>query len=284
MKNNKIFRNVFIEFKNLIKELNKLIPGIVLILVSIISIIIWIALQSEILMMGIVVLIVLLSSIVIYSSTRNYGESALALVAGLLTAYTVNWNMYNFILFVASWSFLTIIVFIISSINIASRKQEILNNAAIAIGNGKYKENLKKFSNIEKLAGIKMLGPIEKAEIIQSFSFRKLSFDYMVYGMKMIEILFTTTKINHIELANFVVDIYKFFPDIDVNKYNDLLDLVYHQIRNSPVSPNDYLSAFNNCRRFVITHNIESEIFLESLTSALQKGFHPSEVADYIEF
>src|SRR5438105_2763695 len=100
----KSFYEVWRAFIAAVQSLYKLVPCLVIVMALVIAGVTWLALFSSKLMLGIVLLVVLAVAIIVYVSTQRYGEAALALVAGLLTAYSVNWNGKRFIGFIAVWS------------------------------------------------------------------------------------------------------------------------------------------------------------------------------------
>src|SRR5687767_2968720 len=92
----KSFYEVWRAFGATIQSLYKLAPCLVIVMGAVIAGVTWLALFSSKLMLGTVLLVVWAVAIVVYVSTRKYGEAALALVAGLLTAYSVTWNTPRF--------------------------------------------------------------------------------------------------------------------------------------------------------------------------------------------
>ena len=60
-------------------------------------------------MMAFAIILVLATSLGIFIKTGNYGEAALALVAGLLTIYSVEWTTGRWLAFVSVWITFTMI-------------------------------------------------------------------------------------------------------------------------------------------------------------------------------
>lgn len=105
---------------NSIKALNKLVPSFIPVLGSLVFCIVYLIIDNTQAMMGITVLVVLFSSIIIYIKSKNYGEAALSLVAGLLTVFTVEWTSGKFIVFITVWTGFSFIVMMIASVRIAA--------------------------------------------------------------------------------------------------------------------------------------------------------------------
>lgn len=269
--------------KSTIQAANKLVPGCVVVAMFLAAAVILVSLLSVQLMMGVIILIVLLVSIIVYSRTDNYGEAALALVAGLLTAFTVNWNAGTFAAFVVSWVTLSLFLFLISSVKLAAEKEEIYADAARSIDPSRFGEVRKQLEQIGEDKFIKMLGPIKRAEVIRLFAFRKLSIPSMQYGLRAVEMLSTITRVDHEIVGEFVVDVYKMFRSTPGPRYQNLLDRTYEIIRDSPVSPSEFITAFKDSRYLALSGAIGPETFFRHLTMALDQGIAPEEISEYLQ-
>jgi hypothetical protein len=267
---------------NVVQEANHLVPGIVVVGVILAAAVIAIAILSVQLMVGIVLLLVLFFSIWVYTSTNNYGEAALALVAGLLTAFTVSWTPGTFIAFAVSWIAFSVAALFISSIKLAGRNQDIYLEAAQALDPSRFELVQKQLQEIAKDKSIRLLGPIKRAEVIRLFAFRKLPIDSISRGLKAVDILSTITRVDHLSVASFIADVYKIFPSSSESRYQNLLDRIYQVIRESPASPEEFIDAFRHSRRIALSGEMSPENYFRNLTEALQKGVAPEEVGEYI--
>lgn len=268
--------------KGVIQASNQAIPGVTVVAGLLVASIILVSIQSVPLMMAVVVLVVLLVSVLVFAGTSNYGEAALALVAGLLTAFTVSWTPGTFAVFVVSWFVFTFIALIISSLKLAAKEQDIYFDAAQAIRSDRPAETKGELQKIVKHRSSKMLGPIKCAEVLRLFAFRKLPLTSMQYGLKAVEVLSVITRVDHETVASFVADVYKMFPTTPGLRYENLLDHIYEIIRSSPVAPSEFISAFNHSRRIVLSGDVEPEDYFQRLTVALEKGVPPEAIYDYL--
>jgi len=278
----KVLRGSVRELKNTIQAANRLVPGCVVVAIFLAVLVILISLLSVQLMMGVTILVVLVVSIVVYSRTNNYGEAALALVAGLLTAFTVDWTAGRFIAFVVAWVGLSLFLLLISSVKLAAEVEEIYSEAARTINPSQPGEVQKQLEEIGKDKFIKMLGPTKRAEVIRLFAFRKLSIPSMQYGLRAVETLSTVTGVEHETVAEFVTDVYKMFKSTPGPRYQQLLDRIYEIIRESPVSPGEFIGAFKDSRHLALSGDIKPETFFQHLTKALDQGVAPEEVYEYL--
>lgn len=69
---------------------------------------------------------------------------------------------------------------------------------------------------------------------------------------------------------------------IPEERYSKLLDQIYNVMRQSPVSPKEFIEAFNNSRRIALSEGIEPEIYFERLQDALEIGVSPDEMYEYL--
>lgn len=268
--------------RNTVQSANQLVPGCIFVSLLLSGAIAFVAFRFASVMMGTIVIVVLFSSLLIYSSSHNYGEAALALVAGLLTAFTVEWTPGQFAVFLFSWVILTAAVILISSVRLAADVEETYTDAALAIDADHSQQLMKELRSIEKKAKTEMLGPTERAEVIRLFAFRKLPIPSMQYGLQAVEMLSTITKVDHESVASFVVDIYKVFESEPGPLYKTLLDQVYENIREARVSPSEFIDAFCNSRSIALSREIDPEEYLAELRSALDRGIPPSEVYEFL--
>ncbi len=234
-------------------------------------------------MMAISVLVVLIVSILVYWQTNNYGEAALALVAGLLTAFTVTWTPGIFAAFIVAWVSLSLFALLFSSVKLAAESERIYTDAAQSISTQQVGKTRKQLEEIGKDEFIKMLGPIRRAETIRLFAFRKLPMSSMRYGLRAVETLSTITRVDHETAAEFVIDVYKMFESTPGPRYQQLLNRILGIMGESPVSPREFIEAFRDSRLLALSGNIDPEKYFQYLTEALEIGVVPAETYEYLQ-
>ncbi len=281
-KERRILRDSIRELRSTLQAANQLVPCFVVVVVILAAVVIAVSLLSVQLMMGVTILVVLLVSIVVYTQTNNYGEAALALVAGLLTAFTVEWTMGRFVAFVVAWVGLSLFLFLISSVKLAAKTEEIYADAARSINPSQPTEVQKELTEIGKDRFVRMLGPIERAEVMRLFAFRKLSVPSMQYGLRAVEMLSTVTSVDHMTVADFVIDVYKIYEVTPGPSYEQLLDYIYNIIRETPVSPSEFMAAFKDSRHLALSGDVDPETFFQHLREALDQGVAPGEVYEHM--
>lgn len=268
-----------------IKEAYKLAPFVVTVLLCIAVAVSYISISSSKLMMGMVLLLVLGITIIVYATSGNFGEAALALVAGLLTAYSVTWTPSKFIAFVAVWSAFSGSALLISSLKLASRSEELYRQAAIAMSNKRFEVTTleKQLQKITKDSSIQWLGPIEKAETILIFAYRKLPLESQTNALRAVGIISAITQLSPKQIASFIADAYKIFNFSTVAEQTKLVDILYKNIKESSVAPEEFICAFNNSRRLILSGRIEPNEYLGLLKKSLESGISPEDMYEYLE-
>lgn len=277
------FYDTLLALKNAIKAANHLVPGCIGIAMALS--VFTIAIIAKYLEFGLCLnlLIILVTSIIIYATSRNYGESAVALAAGLLALFSVTWDTGKTIGFFVAWISFSLFALLISSINLASEDEEIFLDAALSLSTADTKKVEKELRSISAKAKTKKLGPIERAEVIRLFAYRKLPIEAMQYALQAVETMTIITKADHNLVAVFVVDIYKMFGSVPGPRYQQLLDRVYNVMRESPVSPSEFIIAYNKSRHIALSGNLSPENYFLHLREALEKGISPADVHEYLE-
>lgn len=272
--------------KSAVKSANKLIPSFVLILGVLSFWIVYLIVNyTPNLITGITALIVLIVSIVVYVTSNNYGEAALSLVAGILTVFSVEWGTEEFIIFITVWLGFTFFAILIYSIKIAAEVEDIYRQASISLAGdsdnqGKIEEILQ---DIGKNAEVEVLDPVERAEIIRLFCFRKMDLKLISQALCSVEMLSVITKVDFKTVALFVADIYKVLDYEPEKKYQNVLDWIYTLIRDTPVPPIEFIESFENTRRIILSEDVNVHRYLEILRDGLESGVDVKEMHEYIK-
>lgn len=182
---------------NVLQASNKLMPGFVIVAILLSGLVIAVCLISATLMIGCIILLVLMTSVVIFANTRKYGDATLALVAGLLAAFTVDWNAARFFAFVVAWIGFSLLVLMISSIKLAADLERIYTHAAISLSAGSSSTLVvsKQLQAIgTKETPLQQLQAVERAEAVRLLVFRKVPLDLIADALASIEIVAAVMK------------------------------------------------------------------------------------------
>ena len=258
MKERKIlnsFNNSWKAFVSLIKTLYKAMP---ILMITFTFIMIWLIDKFSInstLQLSLLTVVIFISTIAVYLKSKNYGEAVLALSAGLFTIYTVDWTVYLFISFIIVWVAFTIVVFLSTSIKLSSQSETIYLEATFALKSNELsdKDCEKKLRAIANSLQNSIIGPIEKAEIIRTFAFKKLSLDDMPVALKWVNMFFALTRIHYLDLADFVIIVIK-RTKFAQNHFSidKIFDYIYDGMRSASASPQEYIEIFNLTRHHLI--------------------------------
>lgn len=279
------FSDVWRDFINALKSLNKLVPGCVTVLLAIGVVFVWVvSMFSDSLATLITLGVLILISIVVYAGTHNYGESALALAAGLLAVFSVQWDGEKAALFLFVWITFSLIAFLIYGVNSAANNEAIIREAAVALDMKNVASREQELQKVVDSVKESQLGPLERADVVRIFSYRKLPISVMPHGLKAVSTLYTISRGDYKTIALFVLDIYQMFSpqDEDEKVYTRLLDRVYNVIRQTPASPVEFIDAFNKSRRFALSSQMKPDDFFKKLSDGLAKGVSPDEMYDYL--
>jgi len=283
----KSFNQVLRELRSVISSLYALAPFAVIVGVLIITGLVAVALQAGPLMVGFVLLIVLAVAILVYTTTQNYGEAALALAAGLLSIYSVEWSTGKFVGFVGAWVGFSAVAFLISSIRVASRIESIYIHAAIALADPSDSEVIarteKALRQIADHHPTRSLGPVEKAEVLRLFAFRRIPMSVMTDGLSAVEILSVVTNTEPLTVAKFVADVARAFEGTRVEDLQGSLHLLTTTIRDCAVPPTDFFRGFESSRHLILSRQMPPAVFFYEVKRALEAGIISERVGDYLE-
>jgi hypothetical protein len=262
--------------KNLIKSMHKLAPGVVIVGVFLAAFVAVVSLISSKLMVAVICLLVLVISILIYTTTEKYGEAALSLVAGLLTAFSVTWTPSNFIAFFVIWIVFSAFVLLFASVKIASKCENIYRHAAIYIDEENTEEIEKKLRTAGESTKASMLGPVERAEIIRFLAFRGIPIESMNQMMVGIETLKIVTGMDYMVITGFLVDIYKMFSRSRLADFKESIDFLFKVMKNTPATPEEFFEAYSNSKHLVFSKQMEPLDFIDGLYKAFEDGITPN--------
>jgi len=272
----------FAALRSAIAAAYKLAPAAVIVALLLSAIAIWIAVQWTPLMLSSAALLVVVVSLGIFAARGDFGESILSLVGGLLAVFAIDWTVGYYIAFMASWLGFSFFAILIASLKIASKAEDIYRMAALRIAEeGEDHEPIEsRLRSIGESRSLKMLGPIERAEIIRVLAFRKVPIDLFEPCLKAVEILSTITKCDNQSISIFVSDfILSFKPDTS-GEATRLVDTLYDVIRDVPVPPEEFFRAFARSRRLLISQVHPPIEFLNALRRCLTSGYAADEIHD----
>lgn len=242
--------------------------------------IVWATLHSAPLMMGTAALLVLLVSLCIFAARGNFGEAMLSLIGGLITIFAFEWTPGRYIAFMTAWTGFAFTALLISSVKLAAKAEEVYRMASLRLASRPEDHTVieKQLRRIGSSTTLKMLGPIERAEIIRVLAFRKLPIELFEPCLNAVETLSVITKCRIKTIAIFVADfLLSFAPDSDADARR-LVDTLNDVIKDVPVAPEEFFASFESSRRLLVSQVISPIEFLDGLRDCLTSGVSPDDM------
>jgi hypothetical protein len=240
-------------------------------------------------MTGTAVLLILVLSLALFAIRGNLGEALLSLVGGLLSIFAYSWTTERYVAFSAAWIGFAIFAMLIASVKIASRAEDIYKQAALRIaGPTGSAEQLKTTEQLLRQLGgqtseMRMLDPIERAELIRIFAFRDLSIDLFKAGMRATEALSVITKCDTKRVGLFVADFFQSLRPKDEAEARAISDTLYLFVQSTPVPPEEFFAAFEQSRRLILSELIQPHVLLEELKLCLSRGVPIADICREIQ-
>lgn len=268
---------------NVLKSSNELVPGVVAVAGSIGAITIWVCAHFGGLMVGSIAITVFVVSTVVYASKGSFGDAALGLAVGIFAAFAVSWDGGRFAIFESLWLAFGLYVLLFVSVKHAADEEAIYRHAAQAIGAEDSEGIERQLRAIARDCDLPILGPIERAETLRLFAYRRVPIEAMGANLTSVGIISAISRIEHQTVASYVVDVWRMFESRHSMGEEALRDKAFLAMRDSGVSLLEFLEAFHQSRRLVLDEGIDVELYLGSLTQATANGVPASEMYEHLK-
>lgn len=279
------FRENITALRGVLHAANRIVPGVIVVAALIAVGVTWVLTLSSALMVGTMTFLVVAISLLVYAKTNSYGEAALALVAGLLTVFTVEWTVTRFITFSAAWIGFSFFALIISSVKIAAASEDLyLQSSRLVAEEGQDAKVVEaRLRAVAKSDKIRSLGPNERAEAVRVFAYRKIPIESMEILFPTVGMLSLLTRVGHQEIAQFMGDFYHMIAKArETDDPVPTLDGLYAAIKDSPADPNEFVTAFRRCRRLVMSDGVGMMLYLRLIQIGLETGVSPDEMYHWL--
>jgi len=262
----------------------KLAPAAVLLMIAVVAMVVGISLWSSRMMMGVVLIIVWAVSLLVYIRTDNFGEAALAMVAGLLTVYSVEWTPLRFIAFCVAWVGFAAVALLIASMKVAASTEEIYMGGAVFVA--PESSQIKGLYSVLRAVGKKtqygQLGPIGRAEIVRFFCFRRVPIEMMRQMLQTTENVSISSRIDPLRVAAMFADFSKIHT-ADSRSSAALVDAIDTMLKRSSVPPEEFVTAFENSRHMVLGRRLAVSRYFQLLQEGLESGVSPQNMSTWLE-
>ncbi len=228
-------------------------------------------------------LLILIVSIGIYVKNKSISETMLTFMLGILTVFTIDWEKADFVLFIVFYLVFSLLIFVIGSISLASRKETILIQAANSLSNNfNYDEVYKQLNEVfDKSTSNNQLGPIERAEVIRYLSFRKVSIDQIGEALESIEIIKTVYQIDLSKACEFFYALYMLSSNYlhDTNPSKKTINL-FDKILTVALAPEQFLEVFMRTKKIIISGKLNFDIYIEKIKRFANDGLDSAEIIE----
>ncbi len=266
----------------MLAAIDKLVPGLVLVSGILGFAVIYVCMHFTGLMIGMTALIVFVVSIVVYAKKGSFGDAALSLVAGMFAAFAVNWDPGKFMIFACLWLALALFVLVTATVKLAAQQQQIYTYAAIAAGSNPSGEVESELRTIAANCEVDTLGPVERANVIRLFAFRRVPREIMQASLQSVAMLVAITGVDHMTMASYVVDMTRILPEVPGRTENQVRDEMLNVLQAGGTAPQEFLDAFHQSRRLVLLEEMAPNSYLEALAAATSTGVPPSDMYEHL--
>ncbi|GIM30041.1 hypothetical protein CPJCM30710_27070 [Clostridium polyendosporum] len=228
-------------------------------------------------------LLIFVVSVGIYAKNKNISETMLTFMIGVLTVFTIDWEEADFRLFMLFYLVFNLMIFVIGSINLAVKKDNILIQAANSLCNdSNYDEIHRKLNKIfDKSTPNNQLAPIERAEAIRFLAFRRVDIDDMLKALSSIEIIKTVWEIDLNKACNVFYILYVFsynhFPHKNPSK--NTIEL-FNKILTISLPPEQFFELFLKTKKKIISDEMDFDTYIKKIKELAINGMDSCEIIE----
>jgi len=268
--------------RNALKAAYRLAPAVVVISILLAALIAYVSLSFIEIIQGFIIILIIFISILVYYKSNNYGEAGLALMAGLMAAFTVTWTWNKSLVFMVALLGFLLLILLIGCLKIAGKEEHIYLSAAIYIDVDRAKEIAKRLKEIAHDTPTIKMGPIEKANAIKIMASRKISIESMNDMLKTIDLVSRITNLNAEYVTSFLIALSKVFIITPGSDLTSEIDKIVVFCRNAPISHEEFIYAFMNSKRLVISGEVDPSTYHLLLKDSLKHGVEPEDTFGFI--
>jgi len=231
--------------------------------------------------MAFVVIVMTVLSVAIYAKTAKFGEAILGFVAGMLAAFSVEWQPAPFAWFGGALVAFLIVSLLIGSIRLAAEKEDILLHAAVLVDSDRVDELRPVLE--EATSQVKSgLGPIEQAETARELVFRGVPVEIVSHAVRAVATLTVLTKEDHLAVARFIASVLTIAEADSEEEVELMLNGAYALVRSCARPPGDVVAAFSRTQHLVASGRAGYSDFVLELGALLRSGTPLESIAEQL--
>ncbi|WP_421919613.1 hypothetical protein [Marinifilum sp.] len=268
----KSLKQVIVAFKNVLGRLIRQHPVIFLTFMAIITYGLIMFTKSEQRMTFGLCILISFVSILIYTRNKNYAETLLSFMLGVLTIFTIKWDTYTSRLFIGFYVAVNIIIFFLTSIRLAMKVETELTAAASYIDLNNFKNTYKKLQRISKVdTQYNALGGIERAETIKHLAYTKVPIEEIEESVRNIELIKVVFQTDLKESCDFFKTLFYIKERTDSYfSITNLLDLIV--AKRLPLTPEEFLTILNQTKKVIINNVLTIDMYLNLIDESVFDG------------
>jgi len=270
----------------LIKEIANRYPIFILVIFGVIisfGILFW---KFTLSIRVILCIIVGVLSILIYFRNKSLTETYLSLFLGLLTVFSITWDVNGAIIFtVALFSFYLIILFL-SSIKLSSDLETILTQAANFIsennGHAAIYKRLRKIA--EQSTHFRQLQLIERAESVRFLVFIRVPIDNFIESIEIIESIKVIYQIHLSEALMYYKNNYLLSIALygRPSKVADI-EKIHTRYNQLSLTPSDFMEIFNYSYSSIIKKTYSIDSYFDKFKNLVDMGYDKNRIIDNLK-
>lgn len=273
-------KEVLIAFKNVLGRLIRQYPLLVFIVIGLLWTAFYFFSSTPTKMTFALSFLVSIVSVIIYANTKKYGETLLTFMLGLLTVFSANWDAYKSILFFSFYLGFHAIIFMISSISLATKVESELTMAASFFDFNNHKKTYKALQKVTKInTKFNTLGGLERAKAVKFLAFMKVPIDEMseaLMNIEQIKIVYQTDLIKSLEFFRSLYYIKK-RSTFQVN-VTTFLDVILS--KGMPITPDEFFFIFGRTKGILIQGKLDLTTYLDELHNLVFKGYDLEQIIE----
>lgn len=263
-------------FSNAVKMLSIKFPSFIIIIIIIVFAFIFAIIYSQESFLVVITAIITIICLGNYIINDKWLETSLTFILGIFMIFSINWNRNYSIIFICSYFVFNVLSFIISSIKIASKVEDLLTNAASFVDSSNIdsiRNNLNEISSSS--TKLNQLSNLDKAEAIRYFCIRKLPLKDMEKSLEAVETLNVALKLELIEACKIIFSFFqisKYCNDATIS--SQLLEL----LNELPFDPTETCRIIGETKSLLISNKMNNSAYVLMIKNDANKGYSAEDI------
>ncbi|HEX2898442.1 MAG TPA: hypothetical protein VHS96_01870 [Bacteroidia bacterium] len=271
---------IFVSFGNLVGGFVRRHPLFFVIFLALIGYVLYqFSISADRMTFGLCILISFVS-ILNFARTKNYAETLMSFMLGILTIFTIEWSSPRPLLFVSFYIGINLLLFIINSVQLATTLESELTTASSLISTEEFKTTYSQLNSIVHIdTKYNQLSSIEKASVVKHLSYLSVPMGEMTRSIALVEMIKVVFQISLDDAIKFYRNIYfvkqRATQTFDPNQFLDQI-----VIRRLPLTPEEFAMIFDSTKKLLISGRFTVNEYLSCLERLLKDGHSIAEIID----